>query len=137
MRDIIDEAVASVKVRDIKLCTEFVLNALKTRALHTLKLRLVIVEAIVKAEIGSLRRMINRHDGFKQLPYPLRGNALKEQAAQLGLLQRTTRVRVDTSTIREECELAQGRRDMKMSDEIGKNCIKVVMRETFSLVPRL
>ncbi len=39
MRNLIDEAVATVKVRDIKVCTEFVLHALKTRALPTLKLR--------------------------------------------------------------------------------------------------
>jgi len=130
MRNIIDEAVATVKVRDIKVCTQFVLHALKTRALPTLKLRQVIVEAIVKGDRCSLRRMINRHDGFKQLPFPLRGKALQNKASELGLLQRTMTVRVDTCTIREECELAQGRRDMKMSDEIGKNCMKVVMLRT-------
>ena len=127
---LIGEAVESVKVRNTKLCTEHVKTAIRNDALGTMKLRGVVVDAIIKDGKGCIPRLINRHAAFKQLPLPLRGNALKEQAGQLGLLQRTTTVRVDTCTIREECELAKGRRDMKMSDEIGKNCIKVVMLRT-------
>jgi hypothetical protein len=74
-----------------------------------------------------ISRMINRHAAFMKLPFPLRGKALKKKAEELGLVQRTMTVRVDASTVREECNFAQGRRDMKMSDEIGKDCNKRLM----------
>ena len=127
---LLNEAVTSVQWRDLKECVAFVRNALFSRKETTLKLRQVVRDRMNQNGVKILQDMFTRHAGYKKLPCPLRGNALKEQAAQLGLLQRTMTVRVDTRTIREECELAQGRRDMKMSDEIGKNCIKVVMLRT-------
>ena len=130
VQGLLNEAVTSVQWRDLKECVAFVRNALFSRKETTLKLRQVVRDRMNQDGVKILQDMFTRHAGYKKLPCPLRGNALKEQAAQLGLLQRTTRVRVDTCTIREECELAQGRRDMKMSDEIGKNCIKVVMLRT-------
>ena len=130
VQGLLNEAVTSVQWRDLKACVAFVRNALFSRKETTLKLRQVVRDRMNQDGVKILQDMFTRHAGYKKLPCPLRGNALKEQAAQLGLLQRTKRVRVDTCTIREECELAQGRRDMKMSDEIGKNCIKVVMLRT-------
>ena len=127
VQGLLNEAVTSVQWRDLKECVAFVRNALFSRKETTVKLRQVVRDRMHQNGVKILQKMFTRHAGYKKLPCPLRGNALKEQAAQLGLLQRTKRVRVDTCTIREECELAQGRRDMKMSDEIGKNCIKVVI----------
>jgi hypothetical protein len=125
---LIGEAVESVKVRNTHMCTEHVINAIRNGAVRTMKLRQVVVDAIIKDGKGCIPRLINRHAAFKQLPWPLRGKALEKKGRELGLIQRTMRVRVDACTVKEECKFAQGRRDMKMADEIGKNCKGVVMQ---------
>ena len=131
LHDVFDAAIESVQLRDIKLCTAFVVNAIKNNQRKTtLKLRWVVVQAIEKAGNLFLRRMINRYAAFQNLPFPLRGKALKNKAADLGLVQRTMAVRVDTKIIREECDLAAGRYIMKMGPEVGQACQKVVMLKT-------
>ena len=130
LQELIDEAVESVQLRDTKLCTAYVVRAVKTRALTTLRLRPVVVEAIEKAGKGCLPRMIHRHAAFTKLPFPLRGKALTNKAVELGLMQRTMAVRVDTRTIKEECELAEGRYKMRMGTEVGQACKKVIMLKT-------
>ena len=127
---LIGEAVRSVKVRNTKMCTEHVRNAIRNGAVRSMKLRPVVVDAIIKDGKGCIPRLINRHAAFKQLPLPLRGKALQKKGTELGLIQRTMTVRVDACTVKEECKLAQGRRDMKMAEEIGKNCKEVVMLRT-------
>ena len=130
LQELIDEAVESVQLRDMKLCTAYVVRAVKTRALTTLRLRPVVVEAIEKAGKGCLPRMIHRHAAFTKLPFPLRGKALTNKAVELGLMQRTMAVRVDTRTIKEECELAEGRYKMRMGTDVGQACKKVIMLKT-------
>ncbi len=113
MQGLLNEAVTSVQWRYLKECVAFVRNALLFRKETTLKLREVVRDRMNQNGVKILQNMFTRHAGYRKLPCPLRGNALKDQASHLGLLQRTNRVRVDTCTIREECELAQGRRDMR------------------------
>ena len=74
--------------------------------------------------------MLNRHGGYKDLPCPLRGKALERKALAEGLVPRTRKMKVDARTVREECNMAEGRRKMKMPEEIGKRCYHVVMLKT-------
>ncbi len=48
----------------------------------------------------------------------------------VGLIPRTRRVRVDRRTLREECNMAEGRRKMKMHEEIGRQSNPVLMVKT-------
>jgi hypothetical protein len=85
-------------------------------------LRPELIETIAKDGLRILQRMLTRHAAFRNLPSPLLGKALHKNVAELGLVARTMTVRVDTRTIRKECNLAQSRRKMKMSEEIGRQC---------------
>jgi hypothetical protein len=77
--------------------------------------------------------MLERHAGYTNLPCPLRGKALASEAVREGVVTRTRVVKVDAATVREECNMAYGRRKMKMSEEIGKQCNQVVMLKTKKL----
>ena len=48
-------------------------------------------------------------------------------ASNLGLVTRVKTVRVDVGTLVDECKLAQGRRQMNMQDDIGRDCQRVVV----------
>ncbi len=74
--------------------------------------------------------MLERHVGYNKLPYPLRGKTLANAAVKEGLVTRTRIVKCDVETVREECNMAEARWKMKMSDEIGKQCTHVVMLKT-------
>jgi hypothetical protein len=58
------------------------------------------------------------------------GEPCAKKAGELGLKERTMTVRVDAPTIRNECNMAEGRKKMKMTDEIGRDCKRVVMLQT-------
>jgi hypothetical protein len=67
-------------------------------------------------------RMFCRYAPYKMLTPPLRAKDLYAKASEIGLLQRTNCIRVDTGTIRTECELAPTRKKMHMKEEINRGC---------------
>ena len=130
MQLLLQETVESVQVRDMKLCAGYLLRAILSRTESKLRVRKVVLDQMEKEGIGILRRMLKRHAGYKKLPCTLRGKVLNQKAKELCLVQRTNKVRVDTKTLREECELAQGRYKMRMGTEVGQACKKVIMLKT-------
>ena len=130
MQLLLQEAVESVGVRDVKLCGGFLLRAILSRTESKVMFRKVVLDQMEKDGGRILRSMLNRHGGYKKLPCALRGKGLNEKANELCLVQRTNKVRVDTNTLREECELAQGRYKMRMGKEVGQACKKVIMLKT-------
>jgi hypothetical protein len=91
-----------------------------------------VIDIFAKPKVGFclVQRMLNRHAGYKNLPLPFRAKALHKKAEELGLVERTRTVRVDASTVRNDCNMAEGRKKMKMTDEIGRDCKRVVMLQT-------
>ena len=124
---LLKEAIEHVKMRDMKSCVAFIQHALSYRPNATSMLRPEVITKFAKDGFPLLRRMLNRHAGFKTLPSPLRGKALHNRASELGLQERTNTVRVDRHTISEECIYALPRIKMKMREEIGKQCKTVLM----------
>ena len=128
---LIDEAIEHVKLRDRKACAAFVQKAIVTRRMSTGILRPdVIITFTTKKGLVLVNQMLTRHEGYKNLPFPLRGQALQSQAAAVGLVQRTMTVRVNASILREECCYAEARHKMKMSDEVGRQAKHVLMVKT-------
>ena len=121
------EAIALVKLQDMKQCTVCVQDAVRACPLAKKMLRTEVRTTIATDGVRIFRRMLTRHAGYKKLSCPLRGIALARQAGKLGLVQRTETVRVDAHTLREECYLAEVRLKMKMREEIGKQCKTVLM----------
>jgi hypothetical protein len=119
-----------VKVRDREACAKYVEHAIRTRRMSTAILSPHVINTFAKKGFGLVNPMLQRHAGYKNLPLPLRGKALHNKAAAEGLVQRTMTVRVDANTLREECNQAEGRRRMKMPEEIGRQCKNVVMLKT-------
>jgi hypothetical protein len=76
------------------------------------------------------RALIKRHSPFKMLPKPLRGKELSAEAKRFKLVQRSQQVRVGAAVIREECELAPVRLQMKMPEEVGRESKRVTMMKT-------
>jgi hypothetical protein len=130
VQTLLDEAIRHVKMRDMKSCAAFVQHAIKSRRMSTSMLRPDVINKFAKDGFILLQQMLNRHAGYKNLPCPLRGKALCIKAVVVGLVQRTRIVRVDARTVREECNMAEGRQKMKMSEEIGRQCTHVVMLKT-------
>ena len=130
LRTLIDEAVETVHLRDIKKCAEFVLHAIKGRKVATTMLRPHVIDTMTTKGLCQLKPILYRHAAFANLKSPLRGKALHRKATEVGLVQRTMTVRVDTKTIRNECNMAEGRKKMKMTDEIGRDCKRVVILQT-------
>ena len=132
VQTLLDEAIQHVKVRDMKTCAAFVQHAIETRRMSKTMLRPDVIDVFAKPQCGFclVQQMLNRHAGYKNLPLPLRGKALHQKAEELGLVERTMTVRVDASTVRNECNMAEGRKKMKMTDEIGRDCKRVVMLQT-------
>ena len=78
--------------------------------------------------------LFKRYAPYKALTKPLRGKSLSAKATELGLLQRTEWVRVDTATLKTECTLAPTRIKMHMKEDIGRECrskhvLKTKMKE--------
>jgi hypothetical protein len=131
VQSLLDEATQHVKMRDRKACTAFVQHAIKSRRMSTLILSPGVIN-ILSPKDGRrlLHKMLHRHAGYKNLPCPLRGKALASEVVREGLVTRTKIVKADARSVREECNMAEARRKMKMSDEIGKQCTHVVMLKT-------
>ena len=130
VQTLLDEAIQHVKMRDMKLCAGFVQHAIQSRRMSTSTLSPNVIDKFAKDGFRLLQRMLNRHAGYKNLPCPLRGKALQRRAFAEGLVQRTMIVKVDARTVREECNMAEARRKMKMPEEIGKQCNHVLMVKT-------
>ena len=130
VQTLLDEAIEHVKIRDMKSCVAFVQHAIQWRRMSTTNLSPNVINIFGKDGFRLLQQMLNRHAGYKDLPCPLRGKALERKAVAEGLVPRTRKVKVDARTVREECNMAEGRRKMKMPEEIGKQCNHVLMVKT-------
>ena len=124
VQTLLDEAIQNVKMRDMKLCAGFVQHAIQSRRLSTTTLSPNVIDKFAKDGFRLLQRMLNRHAGYKNLPCPLRGKALERKAVAVGLVQRTMIVRVDVQTLRKECNMAEGRRKMKMPEERNRQTVQ-------------
>ena len=133
LEDVMNQAIAKVEKRDMKLCVEWTTKLLRTNPkIHAEAktiLRNVVVTHIASKGHEMFREMFNRHAAFKNLPKPLRGKALRTKAKELGLVQRSMSVRIGTSVLREECEMAPTRIKQKMGDEIGRDCRRALVQE--------
>jgi hypothetical protein len=114
----------------MKSCDAFVQHAVKSRRVSTSMLSPEVINKFAKDGYRLLQQMLNRHAAYKSLPCPLRGKDLHSKASTVGLVQRTMTVRVNASTLREECNQAKGRRRMKMPEEIGRQCKNAVIVKT-------
>ena len=92
LEDVMNQAIARVQTRDMKLCVEWTTKLLHTnpKILAEAKtiLREVVVTHIASKGHKMFREMFNRHAAYKNLPKPLRGKALRTKAKELGLVQR-------------------------------------------------
>ena len=129
-----NEVMATVQKRDIKLCVERATKLITTNAkVHTQAvsvLRNVVMSRFAEKGQVLFRKMFNRHAGFKKLPKPLRGAALHAKATALALVERSMTVRIGTDIVREECEFAQTRIKQKMGDEVGRDCRRELIQRT-------
>jgi hypothetical protein len=129
-----NQAIAIVQKKDINLCVQYALIAMmndaKCRACAKVVLRPVVLEAIGIRGAAIFRNLFNRHSPFKSLPKPLRGKELRAEAKKFKLVQRTQQARVGAAVIREECELAPLRLQMKMPEEVGRASKRVTMMKT-------
>jgi hypothetical protein len=132
LETLLDEAVEKVQLRDVNSCAQFALHAIKSRRYTTSILRPVVIETLEKDGLRVLKRMLNRHAAFKLQPKPLKGKALHKKATEIGLVYRIRLqlVRVDSCTIRNECNMFKGRKKMKNTEDIGRDCKRVVMLKT-------
>ncbi len=127
MQTLLDEAIQHVKLRDMKSCAAFVQHAIKSRRMSKSMLSPDVIHIFAKDGFRLLQRMLNRHAGYKNLPLPLRGKALHKKAEELCSVDRTRTVRVDACIIRNEVNMADGRKMMKSTEDIGRDCKRVVM----------
>ena len=116
VQTLLDEAIQHVKMRDMKACAAYVQHAIQSRRMSTSTLSPIVIKKFAQDGFRLLQQMLNRHGGYKKLPCPLRGKALERNAVAVGLVTRTKRVRVDRRILREECNMAEGRRKMKMPE---------------------
>ena len=130
VQTLLDEAIQHVKMRDMKACAAYVQHAIQSRRMSTSTLSPIVIKKFAQDGFRLLQQMLNRHGGYKKLPCPLRGKALERNAVAVGLVTRTKRVRVDRRILREECNMAEGRRKMKMPEEIGRQSKDVLMVKT-------
>ena len=122
LQGIMDSAMKEIKTRDMSKSCECACRLLHSTSWAKNKLRHVVMAQI--ESIGGLffKRMFQRYVPYKALPKPLRGKSLSAKATELGLLQRTEWVRVDTSTLKTECALAPTRIKLHMKEDIGREC---------------
>ena len=127
VQTLLDEAILHVKMRDMKSCAAYVQHAIQSRRMSTSTLSPIVINKFATDGFRLLQQMLNRHGGYKNLPCPLRGEALERNAVAVGLVPRSRIVRVDRGTLREECNMTEGRRKMKMPEEIGRQSYHVLM----------
>ena len=80
VQTLLDEAIEHIKMRHMKLCAAYVQHAIQSRHMSTLTLRPDVINTFAKDGFGLVERMLYRHAGFKNLPCPLRGEALETTA---------------------------------------------------------
>ena len=122
-----------VQMRDMRKCCDFACNAIVGDR-HVMqqaaeKLRPVVLAKIVSAGRIFFMRLLERNERYLAMPYPLRGKALHIAASELGLVTRVETLKVNVATIKEECELAGARKQMKMHDDIGRDCERALVHK--------
>jgi hypothetical protein len=126
LQQIMDRAVFNVQMRDTRLCCEHACRAIladqKMLKLATAKFRPLVLDRIKCAGKTYFKSLFKTHGPFVALPRPLRGKALHIRGSELGLVTREETVKVNVATIKDECKLPGARKQMKMHDEIGKDC---------------
>jgi hypothetical protein len=120
LQTIIERAMKCVQMRDLRKCCDFACNAIVGDR-HVMKqaaekLRPVVLAKIVSAGRIFFKRLLERNERYLAMPYPLRGKALHIAASELGLVTRVETLKVNVATIKEECELAGARKQMKMHE---------------------
>jgi hypothetical protein len=93
-------------------------------------LRPHVIDTLATKGLRQLKPMLYRHAAFKNQLLPLQGKALHKKAAEIGLVYRTRIVRVDSCTIRNELKMVVGHKKMKNTEDIGRDCKRVVMLQT-------
>lgn len=134
LRTIINETLNAVQMQDRKKCCEYARCAIVGDK-HMLIRAAAVLRPVVLAKIQTaghifFKRLLDRNATYLSLPKPLRGKALDVAASNLGLVTRVETVRVDVGTLVDECKLAQGRRQMNMQGDIGRDCQRVVVYKT-------
>jgi hypothetical protein len=136
LHGVLNQAIAIAQKQDISLCVSVkyaifgMKNDAKTRARAKVVLRPVVMESVGMRGAAIFRALIKRHSPLKMLPKPLRGKELSAEAKRFKLVQRSQQVRVGAAVIREECELAPVRLQMKMPEEVGRESKRVTMMKT-------
>jgi hypothetical protein len=133
LQSIIERAMKCVQMRDMRKCCDFACNAIVADR-HVMKqaaakLRPVVLAKIVSAGRKFFERLLVRNERYLAMPKPLRGKALHIAASELGLVTRGKTVKVNVATIKEECELAGARKQMKMHDDIGRDCERALVHK--------
>ena len=134
IQSIMDSAISEIQTRDMRKCCEYACRIIHSSALAKRKLRVEVMAQIDSHDILFFERLFERYAPYKALTKPLRGKSLSAKASELGLLQRTKWVRVDTSTLKTECALAPTRIKLHMKEDIGRECrskhvLKTKMKE--------
>ena len=122
-----------VQMRDLRKCCDFACNAIvgdrHMMKQAAAKLRPVVLAKIVSAGRMFFERLLERNERYLAMPKLLRGKALHIAASELGLVTRGKTVKVNVATIKEECELAGARKQMKMHDDIGRDCERALVHK--------
>jgi len=133
LQQIMDRAVFNVQMRDMRLCCEHACRAIladqKMLKLATATLRPLVLDRIKCAGKTYFKSLFKRYGPYIALPKPLRGKALHIRGSELGLVTREETVKVNVATIKEECELAGARKQMKMHDDIGRDCERALVHK--------
>ena len=134
LQSIMDSAISEIQTRDMRKCCEYACRVIHSSSVAKRKLRVVVMAQIDSHGVLFFERLFERYDPYKALTKPLRGKSLSAKATELGLLQRTEWVRVDTATLKTECTLAPTRIKMHMKEDIGRECrskhvLKTKMKE--------
>jgi hypothetical protein len=103
IQSIMDSVISKMQTRDMRKCCEYACRDIHSSSLAKRKLRVVVMTQIDSHGVLFFERLFKRYAPYKALPPPLRGKCLSAKAAELGLLQRTEWVRVDTATLKREC----------------------------------
>jgi hypothetical protein len=103
LQSIMDSAISEIKTLDMQKCCEYACRVIHSSTLAKRKLRVVVMAPIDSHGVLFFERLFERYDPYKALTKPLRGKkSLSAKATELGLLERTEWVRVDTATLKTE-----------------------------------
>ena len=131
--EILNETIKAIGSRDSTKCAEYACRTIlgNKTAIRLAKgnLRPIVLDRIKYAGVKVFRALLHRHGPFRALPNPLRGELLYLSSKDLGLIERDSTVRVDVATLKEECQLAGARKEMKMEDDIGRESKRVMMQK--------